>query len=106
MQLFVKFLLVISNHKAVDTVMEARNAKCMLSLFLHAAKCLRLFFPCLFLCFVALQMDSYDGPFLHPAVPNRFSQHCETCFDMTAMVVASEITARCTLHLFPRGIIF
>lgn len=91
----------ISNRKAVDTIMEARNAKCMLSLFLHAAKGLRLF-----LCFVALQMDSYDGPFLHPAVPNRFSQHCETCFDMTAMVVASEITARCTLHLFPRGIIF
>ncbi len=52
-QLFVKFRLVISNRKAVDTVIEARNAKYMLSLFLHAAKGLPLFSPYLFLfcCF-------------------------------------------------------
>ncbi len=95
-QLFVKFRLVISNRKAVDTVIEAHNAKYMLSLFCMQLKAC-VFFLCLFLCFVALQMDSYDGPFLHPAVLNRLSQLCKTCFDMVVMVVASEITAHCTL---------
>lgn len=63
-QLFVKFLLVISNRKAVDTVMEARNAKCMLSLFVHAAQGLlsKVFFYVLLLCKWTLTMDRFCTP--------------------------------------------